>query len=359
MMSMLFNGVLLGLFACDHRRDLDQVHTPQTQTQTQTQTEPEVKVPNVDEKLGTAHDTELKQLHHSKTAPDGIKALVKIGNPALASLKTAVEKSSSVVAKGWAIQAIFQINTPESLALLKEIEQNDKLEDLTRNWAAAALINSTKTMKELIASLDLLKVYPSLERPISMKIDSLEGGINALQALELVIKIPELKTALAPKILESDPTILIKAMLTHADMNIRRQSAAYLATMGRSNKSVVPALLKIYDFDPKAQEVIWKGGPLYVPSINWDKENGTALFSHLFSWYLFCEKNNLRSEQQQVYNNMRSVQLLYAIGMNRNLGYTPKDVVQNFTRVVGQDTMKKLLEEQGLLSQYQSAMRGR
>ena len=366
-MSMLFLFFWGGLNACDHRRDLDQVHTPQThtksqtdtqtqaQTQTQTQSD-QIKIPDVNEKLGTKHDKEIKLLHHSKTAPQGIETFVKMGDPSLESLKVVVEKSSSVVAKGWAIQAIYQIKSPKAIALLKEIEQNSNLEDLTRNWAAAALINSTTTMEELMASLDLLKQYPSLERPISMKIDTFEGGLNSLQALELIIKIPELKNALAPKILESDPSILIRAMLTHANMEIRRQSASYLATMGRGNKSVVPALLKMYDFDPKAQEVIWKGGPLYVPSINWDKENGTALFSHLLSWYLFCHKKNLSSEKQQVYNNIRSVQLLYAIGMNRGLGYEAKDIVRNFTTVIGKKAMETLLKEQGLLAEFQSVL---
>ena len=361
-MSTFFLGLFLGLNACDQRRDLEQVNTSQTKTQAQTTTqaltttESSVKIPDVNEKLGTKHDDQIKLLHHSKTAPKGIEAFVKIGEPSLESLQVVVEKSSSVVAKGWAIQAIYQIKSPKSIALLKEIEQNSNLEELTRNWAAAALINSTTTMEELIASLDLLKLYPSLERPITMKIDALENGLNALQALKLIDKIPELKNALAPRILESDPSILIRAMLTHASTEIRQQSAAYLATMGRSNKSVVPALLKMYDFDPKAQEVIWKGGALYVPSINWDKENGTALFAHLLSWYLFCHKNNLQSEKQQVYNNIRSVQLLYAIGMNRGLGYEPKEIVRNFTAVIGKSSMEKLLKEQNLLSEYQSVL---
>ena len=42
------------------------------------------------------------------------------------------------------------------------------------------------------------------------------------------LKIPQLKEAF-DQIISGEPSILIEAMLTHADMNIRRQSAAYLA----------------------------------------------------------------------------------------------------------------------------------
>ena len=56
-----------------------------------------------------------------------------------------------------------------------------------------------------------------------------------------------------------------------------------------------------------ATQVMWSGGPLYVPSVSWDRENGTALFAHLVSARFATKK--ISDKKTALYNNMRSVTL--------------------------------------------------
>jgi HEAT repeat protein len=310
------------------------------------------------EPLGTPHDEWLMLLNDSATAPKGMVKLVEIGVPALPSLEMLLQSSKDAIAKGWAIQSIAKIQDPKASGLLQKIESDSEQDSLVRTWASAALIQRCTSIDELLELVALVEIYPALSRPIGLKLDDLSGGLNSLQALELVLKIPKLQKSLQPKILEGEPSLLIAAMLTHADMNIRRQSASYLATMGRSNKTTIPALLKAYDFTPSAREILWKGGPLYVPSIIWDKENGTALFAHLVSWYLFCDNKGLQAEKQQLYNNMRSVTLLGAIGMGRYIQNDTASILKSFGKVVGRRQLQIMLEEQGMKEKYAHVLGG-
>lgn len=350
--------ILWGLLGCDPIKERGVTASPNvTQTKAGTKTNV-VSTPVKTEDFGTDHDAMMKLLYDSKTAPDGIEQLVGVGNSALKSLEVLISKSEDLIAKGWAIQAIVKIKTSESKSLLIKIEKDTNQEKLVRTWAASSLVQLCVTTDELLALMPLVQQYPALSRPVGLQLDRLSGGLNPLQALEMSLKIPQLKEVLQEKIISGEPSILIEAMLTHADMNIRRQSAAYLATMGRTNKATIPALIKAYDFTPKATQVMWNGGPLYVPSVSWDKENGTALFAHLVSWYLFCDKKGLQQEKQQLYNNMRSVTLLGAIGMPRYIPNDTAGLLKAFKNVVGVRQITIMLKEQGLKNKYAHVLGG-
>ena len=348
--------VLWGFLGCDPIKERGVTNPPPATQKSQS-------LENVDvvkrKELGTPHDDLLNSLYDSKTAEQGIKQLLQKGDSSLPSLETLLTETDDLIAKGWAIQTIAKMKSPKSKNLLVRIEKETSHEVLVRTWAAAALIQLCTTTDDLLTLLPLVQKYPSLHRPIGLRLEHLSGGLNSLQALELTMEIPQLKSSLQKNILSGEPTILIEAMLTHADMKIRRESAAYLATMGRSNTATIPALLKAYDFTPQATQVRWTGGPLYVPSIAWDKENGTALFAHLVSWYLFCEKNGLSQEQQQLYNNMRSVTLLGAIGMPRYIRKDTRDILKAFHGVVGTRQIQVMLEEQGMKQKYANILGGK
>ena len=302
---------------------------------------------------GTDHDDLLNDLGDPTKAAESVKALVNIGEPAVKSLQVLVTQSKDVTAKGWGIQAISQIPEASALSLLQDIEKSDQ-DVLFKTWAIAGIINRTKSKEELLELVSYVSSYPALKRPFALQLERLSGDLNALQMLELIEKIPALQETFASLIVKSEPKLLIDVTLTHADMKLRRQSAGYLASMGRSNSSTIPALLKAYDFTPSVSEVVWKGGPLYVPSINWDKENGIALFAHLLSWHIFCEEQSLRSQQRQVYNNMRSLTLLRAIGMPRFIQNNTGRIIKAFTPVYGKRKMQVLLEEQKVYQKYSS-----
>ena len=351
-----------GLLGCDpikERGMTNPSHTKQgnpiTETKIASGTDKAVQT----EDFGTEHDAMMKLLYDSKTAPSGIEQLVDVGVPALSSLETLLSKSKDLIAKGWAIQAIAKMKTPDSKEILTKIEKDKTQETLVRTWAASALIQFCTTTDDLLTMMPLVKQYPALSRPVGIQLARLSGGLDPLQALDMSLKIPQLKEALQDTILSGEPSILIEAMLTHADMTIRRQSAAYLATMGRTNAATIPALIKAYDFTPQATQVMWNGGPLYVPSVSWDKENGTALFAHLVSWYLFCDKKGLRQEKKQLYNNMRSVTLLGAIGMPRYIQNSTEEILKAFKGVVGSRQLQIMLEEQGMKKQYAHVLGGK
>ena len=354
-MRLLF---LWGLLGCDPIKERGITNPPNT-TNPVTNTKKGTQVPEQAEEFGTEHDAMMKLLYDSKTAPSGIEQLVEVGVPALDSVEKLLSKSEDIIAKGWAIQAVAKMKTSESKDLLRTIEKDTKQETLVRTWAASALVQLCTTTDELIAMMPLVQQYPALSRPVGMQLDQLSGGLNPLQALDMSLKIPQLKEVLQDNILSGDPSILIEAMLTHADMNIRRQSAAYLATMGRTNKATIPALITAYDFTPQATQIRWNGGPLYVPSVSWDKENGTALFAHLVSWYLFCDKKGLGQEKQQLYNNMRSVTLLGAIGMPRYIQNDTSAILKAFQGVVGRRQVQIMLEEQGMKKKYAHILGGK
>lgn len=355
-MRLLFLWGLLGCDPIKERGITSPPHATKTKSETKTNVE---KKPVKTEDFGTDHDAMMKLLYDSQTAPQGIEKLVGEGNAALGSLEILISKGEDLIAKGWAIQAVAKMKTPESKSLLVNIEKDTNQEMLVRTWAASSLVQLCATTDELISMMPLVQQYPALSRPVGMQLDRLSGGLNPLQALEMSLKIPQLKEALQENIISGEPSILIEAMLTHADMNIRRQSAAYLATMGRTNKATIPALIKAYDFTPDATQVMWNGGPLYVPSVSWDKENGTALFAHLVSWYLFCDKKGLQQEKQQLYNNMRSVTLLGAIGMPRYIQNTTDEILKAFKGVVGSRQIQIMLEEQGMKKKYEHVLGGK
>ena len=198
--------------------------------------------------------------------------------------------------------------------------------------------------------------YPSLKRPVQHKVESFAGALSGEEALLLCKQFPELKAVVEPVILSEKPAVLLKTMLQHNDTAVRRLAASYLATMGKSNKSLLPAMLKAYDFQPRLEDVVWKGGPLYVPSVSWDRENGTALFEHLLAWYLFCSENGRVQEKQQVYNNIRSVSLLRAIGMPIRLPQATEELLLLYGRKIGKGRVEQLLKEQNIERKYQAVL---
>ena len=335
---------------CDSQREKDINNLPKPKDTTE-KTVYNAEIKKSYQKYGTSHDDLLNDLGSSERSKDAIAKLVKIGKPALPSLQILINTSQDMTAKGWGIQAISQMPISEASILLTDIEKSDQ-ETLVKTWAAAAIINRTTSKQELLDLVSYVSTYPALKRPFGLQLERLSGDLNALQMLELIQKMPTLQETFAPLILKSEPKLLIDVMLTHADMTLRRQSAGYLASMGRSNRNTIPQLLKAYDFTPSAREVMWKGGPLYVPSINWDKENGVALFAHLLSWHIFCEKQNLRDQQNQLYNNMRSVTLLQSIGMPRYVRNSTAEIIKAFAPVYGSRNMQVLLEEQKVYKQY-------
>ena len=118
---------------------------------------------------------------------------------------------------------------------------------------------------------------------------------------------------------------LAKMMAKDTDLRVRRLAASYLAGLARQKASAVAkATLRVYRFKPRAKVVPWHGGPLYVPSISWDRAEAKKLVRRLLTWYIWCARHQKKKELRQIHNNIRSLRLARAAGYRspgwRNVG---------------------------------------
>ena len=123
-----------------------------------------------------------------------------------------------------------------------------------------------------------------------------------------------------------------------------------LAQAGQGT-DVSDAVIASVQFDAQATEVPWKGGALFVPNIQWDKENATALVGNLIRWHVWCDQNEKNEEQVQIHNNIRSVALIRAAGYG-NPGWQDVGTVQwlqAWKTAVGADGIRELLTDVGAL----------
>ena len=165
------------------------------------------------------------------------------------------------------------------------------------------------------------------------------------------MQVNQLQAALAPAILATGAEELTLAMATAKDQNVRRQAAGYLGTLAQqgSKEDVAKAVVKRYTFDPMAKDVPWSNGPLFLPGIQWDKENAKAVVGDLVKWHLWCDINKKAAEQNQLHNNIRSLGLANAAGyqspgFGNNIGTV--QWLQIWGKAFGKEEVQAMLEEQ-------------
>ena len=106
--------------------------------------------------------------------------------------------------------------------------------------------------------------------------------------------------------------------------------------------------MQAYQFDPDADDVAWRGGPLFVPGINWQRDDARALAADLIAWHVWCDRHNRDAEKRQIHNNLRSVALARAAGYERpRFQYSDTAAwLTTWGRAFGKDTLRELLEIQ-------------
>ena len=138
-------------------------------------------------------------------------------------------------------------------------------------------------------------------------------------------------------------------MMRAKDQNIRRQAAAYIATLALQGDDGVPlAVVDAYRFDSRATALPWDGGPLFIPSLQWDKRHSQALVGNLVAWLLWCDLQGRRDARQPIINNLSSFQLMQAAGYQWPSESTVYGWLQSWGQVVGRQGIEKLLAEQGV-----------
>ena len=293
----------------------------------------------------------VNQLSHADKAEHAIKALAARAEEAKPQLMGEAIEGNDMARRGWAIAALAEIGGKDVDELLTKVHTDEKQSMLVRTWAAAARIYMTEGTDNLIAKASLAQTFPAVGRPLGMRV--IEGLSEDKEAspegiLSVSIKVPQLQQALVPTILALGSEKLINVMITAKEQKVRFQATAYIGTLAQNgDKTVGKAVADAYKFDHEAKYAPWSGGPLYVPGIQWDKEDATLLVGNLLAWHLWCDRNKKASEQQQIHNNLRSV------GLSRVVGYqTPQnttvDWLTSWGKVVGRDGIEKMLKEQGV-----------
>jgi hypothetical protein len=181
-----------------------------------------------------------------------------------------------------------------------------------------------------------------------MSDDSSQGDPE--KVLGVTQQVPLLQEALASTIMAFGPDKLTNVMLHAKDTNIRRLAAAYLGTLAQQGggADVAKAVTKQLKFDINSKSVPWNGGALFVPGIQWSKEDARALVGELIRWNLWSDIRNNAQQQRQIHNNIRSLGLARAAGYT-SPGWNDVDCVawlKAWGAAVGRDEIAKILKEQ-------------
>ncbi len=241
---------------------------------------------------------------------------------------------------------------------LLDVQVNQRNDMLVRTWAAAARVSNTRTLNGLIEKASLIQQFPSLGRPIGMRIVEMmksEGETaNPEKVISATLKVPSLQSALAPAILAFGAEELTNVMTNSSDDNIRRAAAGYLGALANQGHSAAVAEVTTskFQFDRPAKTAPWNGGALFLPGIRWTKEDARQLVGNLIRWHLWCDTRSDLAGQEQIHNNLRSV------GLARVAGYqspgwqnvSTSRWLSVWGKCVGRKEIETILDEQGLLN---------
>ncbi len=305
----------------------------------------------------------VAQLETSKTAQSAIKSIVANANESDANreimikkLLVVIDEDKSIPKRGWAIAALAEIGGQDVDEYLLNVHANDSQNTVVRTWAAAARVTMTKTTNGLIEKANLSPQFPSLGRPIGLRIvEELEansGNVKANQVLEVAFKVPQIAAALAPIIIAYTPQELTEVMVDGNVPQVRRMAAGYLGAIAGQGKreEVATSVVESLAFDAMAKDVPWKGGALFLPAISWQKPEATKLVGELVRWMLWCDANNRQEEKSQLHNNLRSLALARVAGY-KSPGWQNVDTNEwllAWGSVVGRKGIEEILKEQDL-----------
>jgi hypothetical protein len=289
----------------------------------------------------------VEELGEPATATAAVATLVEAGGAVCGLLRDVAHYDEDLSRRGRAVVALTSIGDDCADQALLEIHRYRSAPELVRTWAAAGLLNRARTLDELVAFQSMLGGGPALARPLEIRALALvEPDSDAGALLALWATVPGLQAALAPALTSRPPQELVAAMLTHDNGDARRFAAGLLAGLD-ARPELVEAVVEAYRFRPGSEGVLWAGGPLYVPSFGWSAPDARRLIGHLIAWHVYCNERAMTGEQQQIYNNLRSV------GLHRVAGYPRPDtntrnLLAQFAQVEGVEALRALLEEQGL-----------
>jgi Na+-transporting methylmalonyl-CoA/oxaloacetate decarboxylase gamma subunit len=316
----------------------------------------------------------VENLKETDSAKEAIAAAVELAKSnddqrdgLIKALLGVAKSGEDLPQRGWSIAALAEIGGTDVDEYLLDLHADETVEKVVRTWAAAARVSMTRSVNGLIEKAQLIQTFPALGRPIGIrlveKMSSNGEEVDPEQMIQATIRVPQLQQSLAPAIIAFGPEKLGKVLYGCKDNNVRRTAAGYMGTLANAGQGqeVADQVISAVAFDPQANNVPWDGGALFIPNIQWDKENSQALVGNLIRWHVWCDMNDKAQEQQQIHNNIRSVALVRAAGYS-NPGWQNVGTVQwlnSWKAAVGQDGIRKVLEDAGALDakKYQGLLR--
>lgn len=313
----------------------------------------------LDEVVSVPEDLQglVSALEEAETAEAAASKLTAMGPAAVPTLRDIALHGEDIGARGWAITALQQIPGAEADTALDGIYQYGAAPELVRTWAGAAIINRCADLDCVMGKASMAQQYPALKRPIRLQVEARSDSLQDIgAALVAMSQNPDLTEPLAPVVLAGGPAPLLDVMFHHADNNARRMAAGFLGTLGQDD-ALHMEIAKAYAYTPGADKVLWQGGALYVPSLQWQKKEAQVLVGHLVAWHLYCDRMGLVQEKQQIYNNLQSINLHRPAGMDWPNQDTNALLVQ-YGNAAGKQALERILAEQGVKDEdkYQSLL---
>lgn len=294
----------------------------------------------------------VQALEDGETAEAALDKLVAMGPSVVPALRDVALHGSDIGARGWAIQGLTRIDDPSADTALLGIQEYGAAPELVRTWAAAGRINRAKTLDEVLALAVLAGTYPALERPIRLKVESFSAELTDPEsAIEAMLVSPELVGPLTPTVLGSGPGPVAQVMFTHENNEVRRMAAGFLGTIGTQDTKSHMEIAGLYAYTPGAEQVLWEGGALYVPSLEWKKKEAQVLAGHLVSWHLYCDLNGLVDQKNQIYNNLQSINLHRAAGWPDWPSTDTNGLLIQYGQATSKASLQKVLAEHGVADQ--------
>lgn len=240
---------------------------------------------------------------------------------------------------------------------LRAIQEENSEPRLIRYWAGAARVRLARSPEDLRKNIRLLAKYPALSRPIARQVDRFSDhrvdiAVSLLEETGGSRRLGNLG-ALSSVIASLTADELVNIQLT-AEKNAARRAAAGLLA-GRANRengdAIIGPFLENLEFEPGAEEVPWKGGALFVPRINMDRNQARSLARTLLSWLIWAELDKDFQTQDQIMNNLRSWNLARSAGyeFRRDRPTTTRQWIRLWKDTFGPEETRKLLAEQNAL----------
>ncbi len=291
----------------------------------------------------------------------GLKEILSYGTKAIPYLVHEAREGSDLTGRGWAIVALSKLamrlenngnkttddndgaSTWKSTVdwHLRQLHNNSDEPKLVRTWAAAARIRMTSSPDELKEFFSLINRSSELIRPLKKQIARFDAADMTVDLVKKLIKKAVRRgrrfpggrrrgvrrgassssgNDFASMIMKIGPEPLVEVM-TSADQNwVRRMAASYLGGIAQKSsgkrKNVVQVLEDKLAYKQGMDEVPWKGGALFLPGINWKKEDARRIVKQLMTWYLWCNDRGKKAARNQINRNFRNRQFSRAAGVN-------------------------------------------